>query len=125
MSASTTRPDIRTSNEPWSMRWRGRLIWLLALLAATVAASGAGIAVAEQLTRSSSGAPAAHSEPTVADRERPVGTANGAPSSAAPQTGPQPGQEYVWRPAYVRGKVVLIPVRADAANVREDRVISR
>jgi hypothetical protein len=36
----------------------------------------------------------------------------------------RPHQEYLWRPAYVRGKVVLIRIRADAANVREDRGIA-
>src|SRR4051794_35505930 len=32
-----------------------------------------------------------------------------------------PHEVYVWRPAYVRGKVAPIRIRADAANVREDR----
>jgi hypothetical protein len=32
-------------------------------------------------------------------------------------------QAYVLRPAYVGGKTVLIRIRADAANVREDRGI--
>jgi hypothetical protein len=39
-----------------------------------------------------------------------------------PDSQPQP--QYLWRPAYVRGKVVLIQIRADAANVREDRGIT-
>jgi len=32
--------------------------------------------------------------------------------------------EYLWRAAYVGGKVVQIRIRADAANVREDRGIA-
>jgi hypothetical protein len=126
MSASTTRrPDTRTSTEPRPVRWRGRLIWLLALLVASALAAGAGILVAEQLAGPSTGAPAVHRGPTVDDRELPGKTANGAPSSAAPPARTQPGQEYLWRRAYVRGKLVLIRVRADAANVREDREISK
>jgi hypothetical protein len=36
----------------------------------------------------------------------------------------QPRPQYLWRPAYVRGKVLRIQIRADAANVREDRGIT-
>jgi hypothetical protein len=36
----------------------------------------------------------------------------------------QPSPEYLWRPAYDRGKIVMIQIRADAANVREDRGIT-
>jgi len=126
MSASTTRrPDTRTSTEPRPVRWPARLIWLLALLAAAAVAAGAGILVAEQLAGPSTGAPAAHREPPVNNGELPGTTANGAPSSAVPPADPQPGQEYVWRRAYARGKLVWIRVRSDAANVREDRDISR
>jgi hypothetical protein len=124
MSTYTTRPDIRTSTEPRPARWRGRLIWLLALLAATGAAAVAGIAVAEQLTRSSTVAPAVHHEPNADTGEAPGKTGDRGSSSAAGRAGAQPSQEYLWRPAYVRGKVVLIRIRADAANVREDRGIS-
>jgi hypothetical protein len=48
----------------------------------------------------------------------------GAMVGAGEQPVLQPRQEYLWRPAYVRGKVVLIQIRADAANVREDRGIT-
>lgn len=124
MSASTTRrPDTLTGTVPRQPRRRSRLIWLLALLAAATAAAGAGIVVAEQLTGSSPGAATAHREPTMDDRERPGDTTNRASSSAAPETGGEPGQKYLWRPVYVRGKLVLVRVRADAANVREDRGI--
>jgi hypothetical protein len=40
------------------------------------------------------------------------------------QPDPHPHMVYAWRPAYVRGKVALIRIRADAANVREDRGIT-
>jgi hypothetical protein len=119
------RPDIETGTEAHPVRWRWRLIWLLALLLAGTAAAVAGIVVAEHLTRSSTGAPAAQRQPKADTREVPGKTASRVPPSATPKGRPRPGQEYVWRPAYVRGKVVLIPVRADAANVREDRAISR
>jgi hypothetical protein len=125
MATSTTRrPEVPTSTDPHPLTWRARLIRLLALLAATAAAGGAGIVVAEQLTRSSAGAPGDHREPKADNQEVSGRTANRA-SSSAPKAHPQPGQEYVWRPAYVRGKVVMIRIRADAANVREDREISK
>jgi hypothetical protein len=122
MAARTTRqPESLSSPELHPARWR-RLIWLLALLAATAAAAVAGIAVAAQLTRSSTVAPAVH-QPNADTREAPGTTGDRGSSSAAGQAGPRLRQEYLWRPAYVRGKVVLIRIRADAANVREDRGI--
>jgi hypothetical protein len=129
MTAHTARrPDIRTSADAQRVSWRWRLVWLLALLAAgtaaAVAIAVAGIVVAKHLTRSSTSAPAAQREPMADSRVVPGETANGASSSVSPRARPRPGQEYLWRPAYVRGKVVLILVRADAANVREDRAIS-
>jgi hypothetical protein len=122
---TTRRPEIPSSPERRPLRWRRRLIWLLALLAAAAAAAAAGIVVAQQLTGSSTGVPATHRETPVNKGELPGTTANGAPSSAVPPVDPQPGQEYVWRRAYVRGKLVWIRVRSDAANVREDRDISK
>ena len=138
----THPPEIPTSIEPHQGRWRRRLIWLLALLAASAASAVPGIAVAEQLTGSAPVAPAVHHEPNGNTPEGQASTPiNGAPnavtaetagttenrgsSNAGGQARPQPRQEYVWRPAYVRGKVVLIRIRADAANVREDRGISK
>jgi hypothetical protein len=43
---------------------------------------------------------------------------------ATPTTRPRPSPAYVERPAYVAGKIVLIKVRTDAPNVREDRGIT-
>src|SRR3954466_1408315 len=40
------------------------------------------------------------------------------------QPDPHPHEVYVWRPAYLRGKVAPIRIRVDAANVREDRGIT-
>ena len=119
------RPDVPTGTEAHPVRWRRRLIWLLALLVAGTAAAVAGIVVAEQLTRSSTSAPAAHREPKVGNGEVPGGTADRASPSVAPPARPRPSQEYLSRPAYVRGKIVLIRIGADAANVREDRDISK
>ena len=42
---------------------------------------------------------------------------------ATPMTAPAPSHTCLERPAYVAGKIVMIKVRADAANVREDRGI--
>lgn len=130
MVAHTSRRPDRTDVEPHRVSWRRRLIWLLALLAAAAAAAVAGIVLAEQLTPSSSGPSAAHRGPTADSREIPGATANRASSSVTSssvtsQARSRPGQEYSWRPAYVRGKVVFIRIRADAANVREDRGISK
>ena len=125
MVLHTTRRRDLSSTQPRRVGWTGRLIWLLVLLAAAAVAAVAGIVVGEQLTRSPAGAPATHREPKADNREVPGKTADRASSSVASQARPRPGQEYLWRPAYVRGKVVLIRVRPDAANVREDREISR
>ena len=89
----TRRPEILTSIEPQAGRWRRRLIWLLALLAAAAAAAGAGIVVGEQLTRSSTVAPAVLPERTADNGEAPGKRANAASSIAAPQAGRRSGQQ--------------------------------
>jgi hypothetical protein len=119
---SSTRDPEQHRASP--ARRRRRPVWLLALLAAFAASTVAGIAVAEQLTRSSAVAPTGRHGPNADTRESPT-TGDRGSSSAPRQAVAEPRQEYLRRPAYVRGRIVLIRIRADAANVREDRGISK
>jgi hypothetical protein len=78
MVAHTSRRPDPTGVEPHRVSWRRRLIWLLTLLAAATVAAVAGVVLAEQLTPSSSGAPAAQRGPTADSRELPGrGSASG------------------------------------------------
>ena len=115
--------EVDSRTEPDPARWLRRLILLLAMLAAGAVAAVAGIAVAGQLTRLSTVAPATRHEPNAGTGELPT---LGAGASGAPRQGvSEPRQEYVRRLAYVRGKLVWIRIRSDAANVGEDRTVSK
>jgi hypothetical protein len=105
---------------------RRRLARTVVLVVAVGAALAAGPAVAAHLTTPNAGTNGRYPRPGLADTACSVAAAT-APENANQREGriPTPaGEAYLQRPAFVTGKVMLIRIRADAANVREDRGIT-
>src|SRR3954452_6316479 len=107
---------------------RHRLARTVVLVVAVGAALAGGPAVAAQLTTPDTDPKGRYLIPGWGDTGRylPPPTTAHTPENADQRSGrirSSAAQAYVQRPAYVRGKRVLIRIRADAANVLEDRGI--